>query len=450
MRLYELNLKVRQLVEGGFSETYWVTAELSDVRMSGGHCFMEFIEKSPFSNDMIAKARGQIWSSTYKSLSLKFEKATGQPLSDGMQVMVNVRVTFSEKYGYSLNVVDIDPTYTLGDIAKRRKEIIDQLKADGVYSLNKELDLPVVLNRIAVISSATAAGYQDFCHQLEHNVYNLQFTTRLFPAVMQGSSVESSVIAALDLIYDEHEKWDAVVIIRGGGSTTDLSGFDSYLLGLNVAQFALPVITGIGHERDTTVIDEVSHTRVKTPTAAAEFLINHQYEVLSHLLELEDEILDYCRRTVTDEHRRIQMLTDKLPSLFKICKEREYHKLDTSLSSAVDAIRRIKLSQVGKLEMTDSRLNFAVNKILDTNKHKLSMATSKISGASPERLLKLGYSITRVNGKSLSDIHQLKAGMEIMTTLSNGSFSSTVNRAKPKEPVPPVHLVPPGYNDKLA
>lgn len=286
MRLYELNRMVHELIEGEFTDTYWVTAELSDVKTHGKHCYMEFIEKSALTNDLIAKASGHIWANVWSRLRPIFENATGQPLSNGMQVMVNVEVTFSEKYGYSLNVVDIDPTYTLGDIAKRRKEIIDQLKSDGVFDLNKELPLPTVLNRIAVISSSSAAGYQDFCHQIENNSYGLGFKVQLFPAVMQGSNVESSVIDALDKIHSEKEKWDVVVIIRGGGATSDLSGFDSYDLGLNVAQFPLPIITGIGHERDNTVIDEVSHTRVKTPTAAAEFIIEHQYEELCRLEEM--------------------------------------------------------------------------------------------------------------------------------------------------------------------
>ena len=437
MRLFELNQMVRELIESEFTDTYWVTAELSDVRMHGPHCYMEFVEKSAFTNELIAKASGHIWSNVWSRLRPKFEGATGQPLSNGMQVMVCVRVNFSEKYGYSLNVVDIDPTYTLGDIAKRRKEIIDKLKADGVFNLNKELPLPRVMNRIAVISSSTAAGYQDFCHQLENNGYDLGFKVKLFSAVMQGNNVEGSVIDALDQINSEAENWDVVVIIRGGGSTSDLGGFDSYLLGMNVAQFPLPIITGIGHERDNTVIDEVSHTRVKTPTAAAEFIIDHQYEELCRLEEMEEFIVDYCRQTVMNEHQRLDVLTEKLPGLFKIRKEHELRNLDALLQSALSSIRQKVIKQSSQLDITMSQLTNHTQRALDTFKHRLEMAESKIDLANPDHLLKLGFSITRANGKAITDIHQLKAGMEIMTTVANGRFTSTVNPRKADYPTPP-------------
>ncbi len=450
MRLFELTQRIRQTLENEFDDTYWVTAEVSDIGTSGGHCYLEFVEKSPFSDDTIAKARGNIWASQWNKLRPKFERSTGQPLSRGMQVLVNVRITFSEKYGFSLNVVDIDPTYTMGDIARRRKAIIDQLKADGIFDCNKELELPTITNRIAVISSATAAGYQDFCHQLENNSYKLKFSTKLFPAVMQGQSVESSVIEALDAINAELDKWDVVVIIRGGGATSDLSGFDSYLLGANVAQFPLPIITGIGHERDNTVIDEVSNTRVKTPTAAAEFLISHQYDTLSSLLDMEDFILDYCRQSVVNEQHRIRTITDKFPTLFRMRKERELHYLNTLTMRSTDGVKYVKEQKHSQLEMVDTRLKYGTNKLLVSNKHLLEIASSKISSASPERLLKLGFSITRADGKAVCDIYALKAGTEIMTTVANGTFSSTVNPAKPKEPKPPTHLTPPGYDVHLA
>jgi len=440
MRLYELNRMVHELIEDNFTDTYWVTAELSDVKTHGRHCYMEFVEKSALTNDLIAKASGHIWANTWNRLRPKFENATGQPLSNGMQVMVNVEVTFSEKYGYSLNVVDIDPTYTLGDIAKRLKEIIDQLKSDGVFDLNKELPLPTVLKRIAVISSSSAAGYQDFCHQLENNTYGLGFKVQLFPAVMQGTSVESSVIDALDRINSEKEKWDVVVIIRGGGATSDLSGFDSYDLGLNVAQFPLPIITGIGHERDNTVIDEVSHTRVKTPTAAAEFIIEHQYEELCRLEEMEEFIVNYCTQTVMQEHQRLDALIDKLPGLFLLRKEREINKLNNLLQSASNNINQQTAQHRNRLDMIVSQLGYHIQRCIDSNKHRLEMAKSKIDGANPEHLLKLGFSITRANGKAITDIHQLKAGLEIMTTVANGRFTSTVNPRKVDSPTPPEPL----------
>ncbi len=442
MRLYELNQMVHSVIDAQFKDTYWITAELSDVGVHGGHCYLEFVEKSPFSNDIIAKAKGMIWSSTWSRLRPKFEQATGQTLSNGMQVMANVKVTFSEKYGYALVVTDIDPTYTLGDIARRRKEIIDKLKADGVYDLNKELELPFVMNRIAVISSATAAGYQDFCHQLQNNPYGLTFATKLFPAVMQGSNVESSVIQALEDINDEGDLWDVVVIIRGGGATSDLSGFDSYLLGANVAQFTLPVITGIGHERDNTIIDEVSHKRVKTPTAAAEFIIGYQYDRLNHLNSLEDTIINYCTNIVTDEHHRLEAIMEKFPSLFNIRKEREFRLMDNLMSELVNAFNALKIRSNAFLDMRQTLLQHLATNMLTSCKHRISMAETKVESAKPDHLLRLGFSITRYNGKAITDVKKLRAGMKITTTLAEGSFTSTVNEAPPEEPSPPPYLNP--------
>lgn len=265
LTLYELNGLVRGTLERTLQAEYWLQAELSEVREAyNGHCYLEFVQKSVNGRDLVAKARGVIWAGMYRLLKPMFERETGRTLSPGLKVLVKVGVTFHELYGYSLTVTDIDPAYTLGDMARLRREILARLEADGILNDNKELSLPLSANRIAVISSATAAGYGDFCNQLLRNDYRLRFTVRLFPAVMQGEHVESSVLAALDAVMARQDDWDAVVIIRGGGATSDLSGFDTYLLAAACAQFPLPVITGIGHERDDTVIDLVAHTRVKT------------------------------------------------------------------------------------------------------------------------------------------------------------------------------------------
>ena len=249
LSLFELNARVRAMLHHTLPDCYWVAAEISDLRVaSNGHCYMELVQKDTFSGSLVAKARAMIWRQNYVMVRSHFEHATQQRLVAGIKVLVYVSVEFHELYGYSLNIVDIDPTYTLGDLAQRRQEIIRQLQDDGVMDLNKELPLPRVLRRIAVISSATAAGYGDFCNQLQQSGYD--FTLKLFPAVMQGDKVERSVIDALNAIAAECDDWDVVVIIRGGGATTDLNGFESYLLATNVAQFPLPILTGIGHERD--------------------------------------------------------------------------------------------------------------------------------------------------------------------------------------------------------
>lgn len=428
MTLYELTSLVRQVVETEFSRTYWVTAELSDVR-SGRHCYMEFVQKDDVGVEPLAKVRAMIWSNRWAYLKPRFEAITGLPLSNGMEVLAEVEVTFHERYGFSLNVVNLDPTFTLGDIARRRKEIIERLKAEGIFDLNKSLDLPALTNRIAVVSAIGAAGYQDFCQQLLHNPYHLRFDVQLFEAVMQGASVESTVIAALDRIYADMEQWDAVVIIRGGGATSDLSGFDTLLLAEHVAQFPLPIITGIGHERDNTVIDEVAHTRVKTPTAAAEFLIAHQYAQLMRLTDSEDTIVNFCRQTLTEAHNRIGRVADKIPTLFLIRKERELHLLSHIKTKLDTSIKSQNIERKATLQLLSETLRHAVGTVFSDSHNRQAIIQTHIDSANPERLLRLGYSISRVDGKAVKDATRLKAGDQVVTTTANGTFVSTVNPA---------------------
>ena len=291
LTLYELNSLVREVIECEMPNEYWVEAELSECKESKGHCYMELIEKDEKNATPIAKASARCWASKWMLIRPYFERTTGQQLHAGMKVLLKVYAQFHEAYGFSWIVTDIDPTYTLGDMARKRQEIIRQLKEEGVFDLQKELRLPLFCQRIAVISSETAAGYGDFCNQLFDNPYGFKFETQLFPAIMQGEGVEQSIIAALGKIFSEYSEYsddsdspfDCVVIIRGGGATSDMSGFDTLALAENVANFPLPIITGIGHERDESILDMVSHTRVKTPTAAATFLIDHLKTVMDSL-----------------------------------------------------------------------------------------------------------------------------------------------------------------------
>ena len=276
LTLSELNHRVKDAIRNHLPETYWMRAETSDVRRNrNGHCYLEFIEKDTATQSIIAKARGVIWSNVFQMLSAYFENETGQQFISGINVLVCVSVEFHELYGYSLTVVDIDPSFTLGEIARNRQLILKQLEEEGVLTLNRELALPELTNRIAVISSPTAAGYEDFCNQLANNAEGFVFYAKLFPAIMQGDRSETSIIAALEKVFHYRSLFDAVAVIRGGGASSDLRCFDSYLLATNIAQFPLPVISGIGHERDVTVLDIVSHTRAKTPTAVAGFFIDH-------------------------------------------------------------------------------------------------------------------------------------------------------------------------------
>ena len=314
LSLLELNALVRRSLEQCLPDEYWIQAELSDVRSNTtGHCYLEFVQKDPRSNNLVAKARGMIWSNIYRLLKPYFEETTGQLFASGIKVLVKVTVQFHELYGYSLTVLDIDPAYTLGDMARRRREILMQLEEEGVLTLNKELEMPVLPQRIAVISSATAAGYGDFCHQLQHNSGGFFFYTELFPALMQGNQVEESVLAALDRINDRVNEFDVVVIIRGGGATSDLSGFDTYLLAAACAQFPLPVITGIGHERDDTILDMVAHTRMKTPTAVAEFLIGRMDAAAEELEDLQQEVSELASTILLKQKNFLQLLGARLP-----------------------------------------------------------------------------------------------------------------------------------------
>lgn len=409
LSLYELNNLVKQAVRYSLSDSYWVQAELSDVRSNySGHCYLEFVQKDATGNNLIAKARGTIWSNIYKILKPYFEQETGQAFASGIKVLVKVSVEFHELYGFSLTVTDIDPIYTVGDMVRRRREILRRLEDEGVLNMNKELDMPDVPQRIAVISSATAAGYGDFCNQLMNNPYGLVFYSKLFPAIMQGEQVEESVISALNRIYEEMERWDTVVIIRGGGATSDLSGFDSYDLAVNCAQFPLPIITGIGHERDDTVIDSVAHTRVKTPTAAAEYLINRLQNTALKIEDYAGRVIGEVEARMNLEKNRLVRLTERIPLATRMRLQREQYMN----------------------ERIQERLQMALNSTLLKETHRLQLLEQQIKAASPEHLLKRGYSITFLNGRAVTDATELKPGDEVLTRLAKGEIKSRITELK--------------------
>lgn len=412
LSLYELNRRVRSLLTQSLPDECWLQAELSEVHVnSAGHCYVEFVQKDARSNALVAKARGTIWSNIFRLLRPYFERETGQLFMAGIKVLVQVRVDFHELYGYSLVVTDIDPSYTVGDLVRKRREILRQLEEEGVLTLNKELPLPAVPQRIAVISSSTAAGYGDFCNQLENNPYGFRFFPVLFPAVMQGDRAEASILEALDKIHSSVQKWDVVVIIRGGGATSDLSGFDTYLLAAACAQFPLPVITGIGHERDDTVLDLVAHTRVKTPTAAASFLINRLREAADCLEVLSGSIYTYVQAKLEREKSRIDELARRLPSLV--------------------ALQRVRQDQ--RLELLRQRMAIAVERRLQDQKHRLQILGQRLKGCDYRRLLGKGFSVTLKNGHVVTDVSQLSPGDTIVTRLGNGEVTSQVGNLQMDE-----------------
>lgn len=427
LSLYELNSLVRDVISMSLPDSYWVEAELSEAREGyGGHCYMELIEKDEHSNTPIAKAHASCWRNRWMLLKPQFERVTGQRIHAGMKVLLKVHAQFHENYGFSWIVDDIDPTYTMGDMARKRMEIIQTLNEEGVFDLQKELKLPMFCQRIAVISSATAAGYGDFCNQLADNGYGLQFTTALFAATMQGEGVEQSVISALNRINEEWENWDCVVIIRGGGATSDLSGFDTLALAENVANFPLPIITGIGHERDESVLDMISFQRVKTPTAAAAFLVDHLTEVYARIEDAQEAIVNYVKRRLQVERMKFERLSTQIPTLFSLVKVRQSNRLDQLLNRLKVKAERIPADGLHRLEMLEARLKEPVARKLERELHRIDMLSQRAIAQDPELLLSRGYSITLKDGKSIKDASQLKAGDEIETRFAKGVAKAVV------------------------
>jgi exodeoxyribonuclease VII large subunit len=388
---------------------------------------MELIQKDEQNATPVAKASAKCWASKWMIVRPYFERTTGQQLHAGMKVLLKVYPQFHEAYGFSWIVTDIDPTYTLGDMARKRQEIIRQLKDQGIFDLQKELHLPLFCQRIAVISSQTAAGYGDFCNQLSDNPYGFKFQTRLFPAIMQGEGVEQSIIAALERIFDyTRGTFDCVVIIRGGGATSDMSGFDTLALAENVANFPLPIITGIGHDRDESILDMVSHTRVKTPTAAAAFLIDHLKNVMDILNDSQEQIVRLAQQKLTYYKSQFASIAELLPRLFSNVKIRQEARLD-SLNKSITHLAQLKLSTFSsQLSTIESKLPILLDRRLMTEKHRMQLIEEKAKSLDPTLLLKRGYSITLKDGKAVRDVQQLQTGDEIETRLANGTVHSTV------------------------
>lgn len=428
LTLLQFNELVGNVVSTAFSrKRFWITAEVSSLSENRGHCYIDLVQKaSAGDSQLLARARAIIWRDKWLLLRTYFERVTQTPLSPGMQVLVEATPSLSALYGYSITITDIDPSYTLGDLARRRQEILRTLQAEGVLNLNKQLPLPRLLQRIAIISSPNAAGYQDFCRQLADNPYGLAFHTQLFHAVLQGNQVEPTVIAALDTIASQRTQWDAVVILRGGGATIDLAGFDTLSLAEHVANFPLPIITGIGHERDDTIIDLIAHTRVKTPTAAAEFLITHQKRELELLHTLADTLRSHTLATLLRQHNRLARLTQRIPALLADLNTRQRLTLNRLLQTAHHAAARHITAQQTQLNNLNQRTRWAITQWLNKQKNQLDRAQTITHNADPQHLLRLGYSITRRNGHALTDTTTLQPGDQITTTLANGNIQSTV------------------------
>ena len=428
LTLYELNSLVVELIDKVMPNSYWVEAEIADARESKGHLYLELIEKDESTNIPIARASAKCWRSSWLMIGPHFERVAGVKLRAGLQIMIQVHAQFHAQYGFSWIIDDINPEYTMGSMARKRNEIIAQLKSEGVFELQRELCLPLFAQRIAVISSASAAGYGDFCNQLQHNEYGFRFQMQLFQAFMQGEQVEQSIVAALNLISTKEDDFDCVVIIRGGGATADLSGFDTLVLAENVANFPLPVITGIGHERDESILDMVAHTRVKTPTAAAAFLIDHLAATLNRIEQAQISIQRMVEHRIQHEKLHLQQLSTHIPILFSMVKNRENARLDDYWHALLQRVMlHLQQSKI-RVELLSNKVIPATTNKLMVEQHKFQLLEQRVDGVNPERMLRLGYSLTYKNGYVLRNVNEVKAGDEITTRLEGGIITSVVKK----------------------
>ncbi len=448
--LFELNQKVKEAFALAFKGHYWVIAEISETKEnSSGHCYLELIQKEDINDTLKAKARATIWAYTYRMLKPYFETSTGRPLSAGMKVLVLVEVVFHEAHGYSLNITDIEPNFTLGDIEQKRREAIEKLVAEGVFDMNKSLEFPLLPKRVAVISSTTAAGLQDFVNQLFSNKYGYKVEHTLFAANMQGSGAEESIIDALNRIYESQNDFDIVAIIRGGGSQADLSCFDSYWLAAHVAQFPLPIITGIGHDKDTSVVDLVAHKKLKTPTAVAEFIIDKFFEAETIIVEFKERLVIALEDVFTAHKQQIeQPLKSLIPNIIqstsnqKVILERKQSKfslvINRNLASEHDyLLRTIKSFEIHSLmKLTNSKNSIKginqsfdnrINYFFANHKNLTDRLEGKIESLNPINIFRMGYSLTTFNGKTLKDSKLVEKGCTIRTILNQGLIESTVN-----------------------
>lgn len=454
--LLQLNTLIKNSVKEIFPESVWVVGEINEMNEnSSGHCYLELVEKAKNSDHIIARAKGTIWVMTWRMLKSYFETATGQELQPGIKVMVSVSVEFHELYGFSLNIKDIDPIYTLGDLEQKKAEIIRQLEAEGIIDMNRGLELETVPQRIAVISSQTAAGFQDFLHQIENNAWGYKFTISLFQTVMQGKQAEASILKALDEINLQIHRFDAIVIIRGGGAKADLNCFNSYMVANHIAQFPLPVITGIGHERDTTITDLVAHTRMKTPTAVAEFLISRLEDFETVISDMEYQLTDALGYKLDKSKQHLNLLLNTVYPVIKRKISAEINKttgiesripgslrnfmLQKKFSHSQSAGRLISLpGGIIRFEMEENSRSLAnlktqVKNYLDKNTYHLKYKEDTVNLYHPENILRKGFAVVTLNGKMIKSVKTLKKSDNIETKFRDGRIESIVGKIEESE-----------------
>ena len=432
LSVVQLTTAIQQVLEKELEPLVWVVGELADFRQAPqGHVYFELVEKQ--GNQVEAKIRANLWQFTYRSVSAKFEAVTGTSLKNGMKVLAQVSVTYHPVYGLSLNVKDIDPSFSLGERARIRQETIAKLTQEGRIGHNARLPLPLVIQRIAIISSATAAGYGDFINQLAGNPQGYKVYHQLFPSLMQGNEAVESLLSALDQVAEQAEKLqlDAVVIIRGGGAQLDLDCFDDYRLALKIADFSLPVLTGIGHERDETIADLVAHTRLKTPTAVAEFILS-SFREYEENLALAAQRLDWITRTkFNEEERKLQAYRLRIQGEGKQLLSREGEKARTTALRIQHAVKNDTKQEKSKLEQRQEQLIKSSQRFIKLQQDSLQRLETGSRQLDPNALLQKGYTRTESQGKP---IHQLRLapGDQILTHTSTQKISSTIQTIESK------------------
>ena len=407
LSLLDLQRMVRATLESRFDEAVWVRAEISELKLNrSGHCYLNLVEKGSGSGAPSAEARAVIWRSTYANIAAKFENATGQRLSSGISVLVRVIVTYHEIYGFSLQIIDLDAGYTLGEVERRRRETIDRLTKEGVWDMNREVELPTPTLRIAIVSSATAAGYRDFCQEIARSPYRFELT--LFESLMQGDAAEQSIVNALCAIAEREEEFDVVAIIRGGGSTSDLALFDSYTIAAHVAQFPLPVFSGIGHDKDISVVDMIAHTMCKTPTAVATYLVELADAEMALVEEYAQRLRDGVVARLNGERLKVERLSAELGRSSMVTLSGLQHRLDMLEEGIKSDARRIIQSQTQRLD--------SLQGIVESH--------------NPRNILRLGFAIVRnADGKRVN-LNNIEIGQNVNIELSDGSLSADVTEKK--------------------
>jgi len=444
LSLHELQTGIKNAVQISYPEYVWIHAELSEVNTAqNGHCYIELIEKQ--NEQVIAKTRATIWNFTFRMLKPYFESSTGYEFTSGIKVSLKVSVEYHELYGLSLNVKDIDPSYTVGDIELQKRRILNQLESDGIIDMNTEIELPIVIQNIAVISSSTAAGYGDWLDQMSNNPYSYKFNYQLFEAKMQGADTGKSIISVLDKIYSREEEFDTVIIIRGGGSRMDLSGFDDYDLAANIAQFPLPIITGIGHERDESIADIVAHTSVKTPTAAAEFLINRIREfelsidnISSNIVANTQEILDTQAHKLEISTLKINQIskhsiTSNKQLLFSLGKDllRETRALNSQKNKELSFLKEQVLYQSKRivnrkhenLDQIKTVLKTKSNIMLEKANRRIFQIEHLNKAYDPFHILKRGFAMIEQNNKIITKSKAINKSEGLKIIMQDGSLN---------------------------